>query len=659
MPGVSVTLVEEGSLGRVSVDASAKNMQAVCKAKEQHDKTCPWGGTGTEVHMNWFDIERIGWEEGDVICGLVVVGDETVATGMMRVTCDAEGDGGGRSEEEEVETVEAVAAERELQPVGPRLQPEPQLTTALALLASALLLRRGAAVVRRALFAATLALAAAPAAASAETELNVIPHGQQEPGVAWAGAAGMLPANAQALMYDRLTPLGRNVTDATLAPSADGTGYFKSAKLLDPDDPSLITDETITAAGRAAPTVTARIRRDAYGVPHIYSDIGRRRDRRRGLRHRRRIATCCSTRRATTASPARSTSPAPRRSSSSSASTSTSRRRRCRRRVARQQERSLRKAGADGRRVLRDIDTYLVGINQWYGAEPARARGPSTARTSSPLNAIKAQFLGEGGGDEIPNALFLDTARDDLGKQGGHARLPGPAHARRPGDVDDDAAPRAAPDERPGEAAQGPRAAGEGLVPVRRRDAAGRRRVGRRGRRRGVARTSEASNVLLVDGERSATGTPIMVGGPQIGYNYPGLTMEIGLYGPTLRARGATSVPFPGYMLIGRGAGLRLDAHLRRRGHHRHVRRAALRRLAHEVRVQGQVPEDEDGQRRHDRQGRRQREGALPPDRARAGRRLRPGGGEQAPASRSPRSARAGPRDDGPDLLPAALDRAA
>jgi hypothetical protein len=38
---------------------------------------------------------------------------------MMRVTCDAEGDGGGRFEEEEVETVEAVAAERDLQPAGP------------------------------------------------------------------------------------------------------------------------------------------------------------------------------------------------------------------------------------------------------------------------------------------------------------------------------------------------------------------------------------------------------------------------------------------------------------------------------------------------------------------------------------------------------------
>ncbi|MDX6553817.1 MAG: hypothetical protein QOD86_12, partial [Miltoncostaeaceae bacterium] len=27
----------------VSVDKSAKNMQAVCQAKEVHDKTCPFG----------------------------------------------------------------------------------------------------------------------------------------------------------------------------------------------------------------------------------------------------------------------------------------------------------------------------------------------------------------------------------------------------------------------------------------------------------------------------------------------------------------------------------------------------------------------------------------------------------------------------------------
>ena len=93
---------------------SAKNMEAVCKAKEVHNNTCPWGGNATEVHMSWFDINRMGWEDGDVICGLTIVGDEAVATGMMRVTCDAEGDGSGLTETEEIEIVEAVSSEREL-----------------------------------------------------------------------------------------------------------------------------------------------------------------------------------------------------------------------------------------------------------------------------------------------------------------------------------------------------------------------------------------------------------------------------------------------------------------------------------------------------------------------------------------------------------------
>ena len=95
----------------MSLDASAKNMQAVCKAKEVHDKSCPWGGKANRVHLSWFDLERIGWDEGDVICGLIVVGDE-----KMRVTCDAEPDSGREESEEEV--VEAVS-ERELVTVSP------------------------------------------------------------------------------------------------------------------------------------------------------------------------------------------------------------------------------------------------------------------------------------------------------------------------------------------------------------------------------------------------------------------------------------------------------------------------------------------------------------------------------------------------------------
>jgi hypothetical protein len=99
----------------VSVEASGKNMQAVCQAKEVHNKTCPYGGNANEVHLAYFDIDRLGWDEGDLICGLVVVGDSSVPTGRMRVTCDAEPDG-GRKESEEVEEVVDAVSTRELTP---------------------------------------------------------------------------------------------------------------------------------------------------------------------------------------------------------------------------------------------------------------------------------------------------------------------------------------------------------------------------------------------------------------------------------------------------------------------------------------------------------------------------------------------------------------
>ena len=71
-----------------------------------------------------------------------------------------------------------------------------------------------------------------------------------------------------------------------------------------------------------------------------------------------------------------------------------------------------------------------------------------------------------------------------------------------------------------------------------------------------VANTGQrqlASNILIVSGAKSATGRPLFVGGPQIGFNYPGLTMEMQLTSPSINVEGVTSAPFPGYMLIGHG----------------------------------------------------------------------------------------------------------
>ena len=69
----------------------------------------------------------------------------------------------------------------------------------------------------------------------------------------------------------------------------------------------------------------------------------------------------------------------------------------------------------------------------------------------------------------------------------------------------------------------------------------------------GVRRSAAMSNALLVSARRSATGHPIMVAGPQVGYTYPEILMELDLHGGGLDARGAA---FPGlsfYVLLGRG----------------------------------------------------------------------------------------------------------
>lgn len=72
------------------MSVSGKNMEAVVRAKEDHDKNCPWGGKAKWVLLHPFEIDRMGWEEGDVIAGLLVIADNSLATGTLRIECDAE-----------------------------------------------------------------------------------------------------------------------------------------------------------------------------------------------------------------------------------------------------------------------------------------------------------------------------------------------------------------------------------------------------------------------------------------------------------------------------------------------------------------------------------------------------------------------------------------
>ena len=58
--------------------AEAKNLEAISKAIDQHNASCPW--PAAEVRLNPFEAERLGWEE---IRGLPVIADPGARHGAV------------------------------------------------------------------------------------------------------------------------------------------------------------------------------------------------------------------------------------------------------------------------------------------------------------------------------------------------------------------------------------------------------------------------------------------------------------------------------------------------------------------------------------------------------------------------------------------------
>ena len=89
------------------------------------------------------------------------------------------------------------------------------------------------------------------------------------------------------------------------------------------------------------------------------------------------------------------------------------------------------------------------------------------------------------------------------------------------------------------------------------------------------------SNALVVSAAHSSSGHPLAVFGPQTAYFAPEILMEEDVHGPGHRRRAAPpSRASTCTCELGRGARLRVERHLGRAGHHRHLRAAALRRRA-------------------------------------------------------------------------------
>ncbi|CAB4938184.1 unannotated protein [freshwater metagenome] len=325
-------------------------------------------------------------------------------------------------------------------------------------------------------------------------------------------------------MYDRLTPLFRSVTDAALVPSTDGTGYFKSAAILQENDPSFIVSQTVS--GRVGgKTVSARIKRDAYGVPFVFSGSDAGAIFAAGY--------VVATDQALLLTQARFNGRAALIDMPGVSAIrlvlglySYTPNARIVAAAARLQTKNILAQGARGKQLLRDIDTYIAGINKRLKeASPSVAKFTRTDIYA--LNAIKAQFLGEGGGNETQNALFLSQLRTTLGATRGDGAFKD-LQAR-----DDPEASVTTTKAFPAQTAVSVTSP-KGMVRLR----AGSFRSasvtlpGSSGLRalqdpNPTGPRQLASNILIVSGSRSATGTPVFVGGPQIGYNYPGLTLEM------------------------------------------------------------------------------------------------------------------------------------
>lgn len=202
----------------------------------------------------------------------------------------------------------------------------------------------------------------------------------------------------------------------------------------------------------------------------------------------------------------------------------------------------LRRLGPRGRQTLRDIDAYVAGINAYYRSVKS-SNVPWTRNDVLAFNSLVGALFGKGGGGEVASSALLAALQARLGPVAGHAAW-NDLH-----EINDPEAPVTVPGTFPLNPAPTGPTPGSAVIDPTTATAT----PGQGGTIRPPGPPS-MSNALLVGAKRSATGRPIAVMGPQVGYFYPQFLMELDLHGGGIDARGAA---FPGisfYVLLGRGA---------------------------------------------------------------------------------------------------------
>ncbi len=207
------------------------------------------------------------------------------------------------------------------------------------------------------------------------------------------------------------------------------------------------------------------------------------------------------------------------------------------------QENVLRRAGAKGRQVLRDLQDWIDGINA-YEASPQQA-GPKLPRAKL-TDAIAGfafigSIFGNGGGGEVANSDFLARLRARLGTVAGTKVF------RDLRSVNDPEAPTTISKAFPYDGV--PTGPTPGAMVI---DPGSESRSASAAVDATAASRRLASNFIVAGHTHSANGHPLAVMGPQLGYYYPEIVMQGDLHGGGIDARGIIA-PISPYVFIGRG----------------------------------------------------------------------------------------------------------
>ncbi len=189
--------------------------------------------------------------------------------------------------------------------------------------------------------------------------------------------------------------------------------------------------------------------------------------------------------------------------------------------------------GAEGRQALRDAKNYARGVNAYF-EKTGSTQKPFTVNDVVAVTAFIGSIFGAGGGSEVRNADFLAKLRTGLGERRGDQAFTDLMEANDP------EAPTTTRRRFPYPRMTGGRVRGSLIVDA------------------DSAQTAPPpaarlmSNFLTVSPDRSATGDPLAVMGPQLGYFYPEILFQVDLQGPGIKAHGAAVPGLGMYLLLGR-----------------------------------------------------------------------------------------------------------